>query len=87
MPIDNSAGVNTSDIEVNIKIALMPGDGATAGSPRVDLHRRRLLDQMTEDVAGADVCDNELLQTLALSLSQRRGSSFSDFDRNAGCRR
>jgi glutamate dehydrogenase len=67
--IDNSAGVNTSDLEVNIKIALsLPlRDG------RLSLERRNvLLVEMTEEVAAL-VLRNNYLQPLALSLSERRG--------------
>ncbi|MEA2874822.1 MAG: glutamate dehydrogenase [Hyphomicrobiales bacterium] len=67
--IDNSAGVNTSDVEVNIKIALTPAmrDG------RLSLDARdKLLVEMTEEV-GQLVLRNNYQQTLALSLSQRRG--------------
>jgi glutamate dehydrogenase len=72
--IDNSAGVNTSDLEVNIKIAL--GSGVRAG--RLDLRRRnRLLAAMTDEVAAL-VLRNNYLQTLAISLAERRG--FADFD-------
>jgi glutamate dehydrogenase len=72
--IDNSAGVNTSDVEVNIKIAL----GAAIHSGKLDLRRRnRLLAAMTDEVAGL-VLRNNYLQTLAISLAQRRG--FEDFD-------
>jgi glutamate dehydrogenase len=67
--IDNSAGVNTSDMEVNIKIALsIPvRDGRLATSAR-----NVLLAQMTDEIAAL-VLRNNYLQTLALSLSQRRG--------------
>ena len=67
--IDNSAGVNTSDMEVNIKIALsIPvRDGRLQMSAR-----NALLAQMTDEVAAL-VLRNNYLQTLALSLSQRRG--------------
>ncbi|MEX0852739.1 MAG: NAD-glutamate dehydrogenase [Bauldia sp.] len=71
--IDNSAGVNTSDLEVNIKIALRPAlaDG------RIDRRRRnRLLKAMTGDVARL-VLRNNYLQTLTISLAERRG--FEDF--------
>ncbi len=67
--IDNSAGVNTSDFEVNIKIALsLPlRDG------RLTLEARNaLLGEMTEEVAAL-VLRNNYLQTLALSLAERRG--------------
>ncbi|NNM73638.1 NAD-glutamate dehydrogenase [Enterovirga aerilata] len=67
--IDNSAGVNTSDVEVNIKIALaMPvRDGRLDGEAR-----NALLTGMTDEVARL-VLRNNYLQTLALSLAERRG--------------
>jgi glutamate dehydrogenase len=67
--IDNSAGVNTSDVEVNIKIALMPAlrDGRLTRDAR-----DALLREMTEDVAAL-VLRNNYLQPLSLSLAQRRG--------------
>ena len=67
--IDNSAGVNTSDVEVNIKIAL----SLPVRDGRMDLKARNaLLAQMTDEVAAL-VLRNNYLQTLALSLAQRRG--------------
>ncbi|NRG17144.1 NAD-glutamate dehydrogenase [Rhizobiales bacterium] len=67
--IDNSAGVNSSDMEVNIKIAL----GAAVRSGKLDIYdRNRLLADMTDDVASL-VLRNNYLQTLALSLAERRG--------------
>jgi glutamate dehydrogenase len=74
--IDNSAGVNTSDIEVNLKIALATPmrDG---GLSRED--RNRLLADMTEDVATL-VLRNNYLQTLALSLAERRGLEDLGFE-------
>ncbi|SON57850.1 NAD-specific glutamate dehydrogenase [Hartmannibacter diazotrophicus] len=71
--IDNSAGVNSSDVEVNIKIALRPAvlDG------RLDMpSRNQLLASMTEDVAAL-VLANNYHQTLSVSLTERRG--FEDF--------
>jgi len=67
--IDNSAGVNTSDVEVNLKIALsIPlRDGRLARSDR-DI----LLAGMTDEVANV-VLRNNYQQTLALSLVERRG--------------
>jgi glutamate dehydrogenase len=67
--IDNSAGVNTSDMEVNIKIALsIPlRDGRLAMDAR-----NALLAAMTDEIAAL-VLRNNYLQTLALSLSERRG--------------
>lgn len=67
--IDNSAGVNTSDVEVNIKIALK--------TPERDVRlteeaRNALLADMTDEV-GALVLRNNYLQSLALSLAERRG--------------
>lgn len=67
--IDNSAGVNTSDVEVNIKIAL--GPKVAAGALTLDA-RNLLLAEMTEEVARL-VLRNNYQQTLALSLAQRRG--------------
>ena len=67
--IDNSAGVNTSDVEVNIKIALSP----TVRDGRLDIAaRNKLLGAMTDEVAAL-VLRNNYLQTLALSLAERRG--------------
>ncbi len=67
--IDNSAGVNSSDVEVNIKIAL--ADAMKSG--RLSRSRRNtLLESMTEDVSEL-VLRNNYLQTLAISLSKRRG--------------
>jgi glutamate dehydrogenase len=67
--IDNSAGVNTSDMEVNIKIALsIPVRDGRLAMPA----RNTLLAAMTDEVAAL-VLRNNYLQTLALSLAQRRG--------------
>jgi glutamate dehydrogenase len=67
--IDNSAGVNTSDVEVNIKIAL----SLPVRDGRLTLKTRNtLLGKMTDDVASL-VLRNNYLQTLALSLAERRG--------------
>jgi glutamate dehydrogenase len=67
--IDNSAGVNTSDLEVNIKIALTPPmhDGRLTREGR-----NALLAEMSDDVARL-VLRNNYQQTLALSLAERRG--------------
>jgi glutamate dehydrogenase len=67
--IDNSAGVNTSDLEVNIKIALSAAarDGALPLAAR-----NQLLAEMTDEVAAL-VLRNNYLQTLAISLTERRG--------------
>jgi glutamate dehydrogenase len=67
--IDNSAGVNTSDVEVNIKIAL----SIPVRDGRLTLEARNaLLAAMTDEV-GRLVLRNNYQQTLAISLSQRRG--------------
>lgn len=67
--IDNSAGVNSSDVEVNIKIALAPAmhDGRL---PRPK--RNKLLASMTDEV-GHLVLRNNYEQSLALSLTEMRG--------------
>ncbi len=71
--IDNSAGVNTSDVEVNIKIAL----SRATRSGRLTLAKRNtLLASMTDEVAAL-VLRNNYLQTLALSVAEARG--FEDF--------
>ncbi|MGI9385135.1 MAG: NAD-glutamate dehydrogenase domain-containing protein, partial [Methyloligellaceae bacterium] len=67
--IDNSAGVNSSDLEVNIKIAL--GQAVEAG--KLDMEARNVfLADMTEQVAEACLRNN-YLQTLAVSLGEMRG--------------
>ncbi len=68
--IDNSAGVNTSDVEVNIKIAL--ADRSASGA--LPLHRTaiRCCSTMTDEVAAL-VLRNNYLQTLAISLAERSG--------------
>jgi glutamate dehydrogenase len=73
--IDNSAGVNTSDVEVNIKVALVTPvrDGRLPPERRI-----ALLSEMTDEVAAL-VLRNNYLQTLALSLAQRRGLEDLDF--------
>ncbi len=67
--IDNSAGVNTSDVEVNIKIAL---SGPVRSGALTLEARNALLAEMTDEVARL-VLRNNYQQTLALSLAQRRG--------------
>jgi glutamate dehydrogenase len=65
--IDNSAGVNTSDQEVNIKIAIEP---ATRSRKLSADARRKLLADMTDDVGAASLRKN-YQQSLALSLAER----------------
>ena len=67
--VDNSAGVNSSDVEVNIKIAL--GSAEQAGK-LTRKARNTLLAAMTEEVAGL-VLRNNYQQTLSLSLTRARG--------------
>jgi len=68
--IDNSAGVDCSDNEVNIKIALAAA--IRAGQLSED-QRNQLLVEMTEEVAALVLEDNRL-QALALSIAERGGS-------------
>ncbi|HEY7302333.1 MAG TPA: NAD-glutamate dehydrogenase [Xanthobacteraceae bacterium] len=75
--IDNSAGVNTSDVEVNIKIAL----ARPLRDGRLSLtERNALLAAMTDDVAAA-VLRNNYQQPLALSLAERHGLEHLGFQR------
>ena len=69
--IDNSAGVNTSDQEVNIKIALAPA--IRSGKLGMEA-RNKLLVEMTEDVGAASLRNN-YQQSLALSLAERRSAA------------
>ncbi|KLK92080.1 NAD-glutamate dehydrogenase [Microvirga vignae] len=75
--IDNSAGVNTSDVEVNIKIALTTPERDGRLSQEA---RNQLLADMTDEVAGL-VLRNNYLQSLALSLSEQRGVADLGFAR------
>jgi glutamate dehydrogenase len=68
--IDNSAGVNSSDQEVNIKIALSP---AVASGRLPASERTAFLATMTDDVAQACLTNN-IHQGLAISLAERRGA-------------
>jgi glutamate dehydrogenase len=69
--IDNSAGVDCSDHEVNIKIALN-GDVAAGRLSRPD--RDALLKVMTDDVSELVLRDNRL-QTQAISLAETGGAA------------
>ncbi|MBJ3777570.1 NAD-glutamate dehydrogenase [Acuticoccus mangrovi] len=75
--IDNSAGVNTSDVEVNIKIALA---GAMRSGRLERADRDALLVEMTDEVAEL-VLRNNYLQTLAISLSRRQSAEAAGFQR------
>jgi glutamate dehydrogenase len=68
--IDNSAGVDCSDNEVNIKIAL---NTDMASGKLTNAARVKLLASMTDDVAHLVLEDNRL-QTLALSVAQAGGA-------------
>lgn len=68
--IDNSAGVDCSDNEVNIKIAL----NAEMAAGRLKLEvRNTLLASMTDEVAEL-VLDDNRMQTLALSIAESGGA-------------
>ena len=70
--IDNSAGVDTSDHEVNIKILL----GAAVEAHEIDMDERNtLLEAMTEEVA-LQVLRNNYAQTQALALAVDRAPSL-----------
>ncbi|MET0437452.1 MAG: NAD-glutamate dehydrogenase domain-containing protein, partial [Devosia sp.] len=69
--IDNSAGVNSSDLEVNIKIALAP---VVAAGTLDEEARVAFLASMTDEVAALCLRNN-YLQGLALSLAERAGTS------------
>ena len=74
--IDNSAGVNTSDVEVNLKILLNPivqAGGLTAGE------RNRLLASMSGEVCSL-VLRNNYLQSQAIStLELQARARMSEF--------
>ena len=71
--VDNSAGVDTSDHEVNLKILL--GGPVMRGELSED-RRNALLASMTDDVAAHVLADN-YDQTLALSVAECRGFAIS----------
>ncbi len=66
--IDNSAGVDTSDHEVNLKILLEPRGEARRAVIR---ERNQVLASCTDEVAER-VLRNNRDQVLSLSLEQRR---------------
>ncbi|MBL8692012.1 MAG: NAD-glutamate dehydrogenase [Rhodospirillaceae bacterium] len=68
--IDNSAGVDCSDHEVNIKI--LTGDVCANGDMTIK-QRDQLLASMTEEV-GLLVLEDNINQSLALTLSEAEGS-------------
>ena len=68
--IDNSAGVDCSDNEVNIKIAL---EAAKRGGQLSETRRVALLEAMTDEVSALVLEDNRL-QALALSIAEKGGA-------------
>jgi glutamate dehydrogenase len=68
--IDNSAGVDTSDHEVNIKV-LLDAQGMDEGA------RNKLLAEMTDEVGQLVLRDN-YLQGLAISLAETRAFELLD---------
>jgi len=72
--IDNSAGVDCSDHEVNIKILLgiVEADGELTGK-----QRNKLLAEMTDEVGELVLADN-YYQTQSLSVSGVRGDKLLD---------
>jgi len=72
--IDNSAGVDTSDHEVNIKILL---DGVEASGDMTPKQRDSLLVEMTDEVAALVLRDN-YLQTQALSVMEAQSAELLD---------
>jgi glutamate dehydrogenase len=73
--IDNSAGVNSSDQEVNIKVALAP---AVAAGRLPAAERSPFLAAMTDDVAAACLVNN-IHQSLAISLAERRAAKDAGY--------
>src|SRR5213075_3577352 len=72
--IDNSAGVDTSDHEVNIKILLgLP----IAEGELTEKQRNALLAEMTDDVAALVLRDNKF-QTQSLSVTGRIAPQLLD---------
>jgi glutamate dehydrogenase len=72
--IDNSAGVDTSDHEVNLKILM---GGAMRRGEMTGEQRDKLLASMTDEVAALVLKDN-YDQTLAITVSEARGAGDVD---------
>ncbi|MFT5182700.1 MAG: glutamate dehydrogenase, partial [Alphaproteobacteria bacterium] len=72
--IDNSAGVDTSDHEVNIKIVL--NDAVMRGELTVE-QRNELLEAMTDDV-GRLVLNDNYLQTQAITVAEAKAPELLD---------
>jgi glutamate dehydrogenase len=75
--IDNSAGVNCSDKEVNIKILL---DNVVASGDLTMKQRNSLLSEMTDEIA-AQVLKNNFAQTRSISFTSRQ--AMRSFELNA----
>lgn len=72
--MDNSAGVDCSDHEVNIKIAL----ASAMRSGKIDLGKRnKILEDMSDEVSNLVLRDN-YLQTQAISVANFQGSIAID---------
>ncbi|WP_431303464.1 NAD-glutamate dehydrogenase domain-containing protein [Sediminicoccus sp. BL-A-41-H5] len=69
--LDNSAGVSTSDHEVNIKILLADAEASGVMTRR---QRDELLESMTDEVAALVLRDNHL-QSVAVTLETRTGAA------------
>jgi glutamate dehydrogenase len=72
--IDNSAGVDCSDHEVNIKILL---DGIVASGELTTKQRNELLATMTDEVAGLVLANNKA-QTLALLMARKQSLGMAN---------
>ncbi|MGH2375006.1 MAG: NAD-glutamate dehydrogenase, partial [bacterium] len=72
--IDNSAGVDTSDHEVNIKVLL---DAVAAAGDMTEKQRNTLLAEMTDEVAELVLRDN-IGQTRALTDARVQAASMLD---------
>jgi glutamate dehydrogenase len=70
--IDNSAGVDCSDHEVNIKILL---NAVVADGEMTEKQRDRQLAEMTDEVAQAVLADN-YFQTQVLSVTETQGAKL-----------
>jgi glutamate dehydrogenase len=79
--IDNSAGVDTSDHEVNIKILL---DDLVSRGDMTCKQRGNLLRKMTDEVAELVLRDN-YLQTQAISIAEAGGSDVLEQDARLMC--
>jgi glutamate dehydrogenase len=72
--IDNSAGVDCSDHEVNIKIAL---DAVVSAGYLGVAERHELLAAMTDEVAGLVLADN-VAQNIALAIAREQAGPMVD---------